>query len=67
MLILAKEFSQAVYLAREVSEPNKTAVYCSFAHTHTHTRTQWKVSGYQGNLSAKYAMHPPGYPSLHVR
>ncbi len=65
MLILAtEEFSQAVYLASGVSEPNKTALCCiqlSAAHLHTHTLSScsaWRVSGYLGNLSMKYTAYP---------
>lgn len=38
MLIQAtEEFSQAVYLASEVSEPNKNGLCAAHLHTHTHT------------------------------
>lgn len=72
MSILATaDFSQAVYLARKVSDTNKSALCSSFgcacAHTHsdshTHTPTQdsclaWRVFGYRGNLSMEYVAHP---------
>lgn len=62
LIVAAGQFSQAVCLADEVSEPNKNALCClqlCAAHLHRqHQAALWRVDGYLGNLFMKYTVYP---------